>query len=156
MDHHRPAFLCWYLHAGVSPHGAPKGVLSQKFTLDATAEVVHVSAERELLRRAKQPIPAAPPNTPAAGMALPEHRDGTPLRETVTSVTKEVPRHCTRPWEETAGPSKISSRLVLDVAECRAPYHCARPWDEAAWPAKIFSRSVLEHADCRAPRLELI
>lgn len=118
------------MHAGLSPPVsflyAPQEY-SQQPPLDATAEVVHVSAERELLRRAKQPIPAAPPNTPAAGMASPEHWDSPPLRETVTSVTKEV------------------------------PCHCARPWDEAAWLSSNFSRSqCLIVQNARLSRLNLM
>ena len=57
----------------------------------------HVCADGGVLRRAKQRVPATPPSTPAAGMASADRWDTPPLRETVTSVTKEVPNVCAKP-----------------------------------------------------------
>lgn len=57
----------------------------------AVSDILHVCTDEGVLCRAKQRIPATPPSTPAAGMASHDQWDAPPLRETVTSVTKEVP-----------------------------------------------------------------
>ena len=103
--HHRPAIPWCYPHAGLNPSTAPVSpvwgileALSQQPTLCATSELGRVIADRGVLRRAKQPVPAAPSSTPVAGMASLDHPDHPPLRETVTSATKEVPDPLRQAW----------------------------------------------------------